>query len=148
MTSQEAEGWWSPIGDFRHLRYQFFPFFKLSLLVQDCDILFRIFPEVLTILQIPLSPRFKVSNLFLAPPSSKIRSSHLYYTSNLFILFIQAKPVVPVVPVILVIQVTLVTLVIPVALVTSVVPVISVILVRNMVKFTVSSEHKTLLSLS
>ena len=28
MTSQEAEGWWSPIGDFRHLRYQFFPFFN------------------------------------------------------------------------------------------------------------------------
>ena len=84
MTSQEAEGWWSPIGDFRHLRYQFFPFFKLSLLVQDCYILFRIFPEVLTIFQIPLSPRFKVSNLFVAPPSSKIRSSHLYQSSNLF----------------------------------------------------------------
>ena len=28
MTSQEAEGWWSLIGDFRHLRYQFFPFFN------------------------------------------------------------------------------------------------------------------------
>ena len=84
MTSQEAEGWWSLIGDFRHLRYQFFPFFWLSLLVQDCYILFRISPEVLTIFQIPLSPPFKVSNLFLAPPSSKIRSSHLYYSPNLF----------------------------------------------------------------
>ena len=26
MTSQEAEGWLSPIGDFRHFRYKFFPF--------------------------------------------------------------------------------------------------------------------------
>ena len=94
--------WW-----FQAFKVSVFSFFQLSLLVQDCYILCRIFPEVLTIFQIPLSPRFKVSNLFQAP-SSKIRSSHLYYTSNLFILFIQFKPVVPVVPVILVTQVTLV----------------------------------------
>ena len=30
MTSQEAEGWWSPIADFRHLRYQFFPCLNFS----------------------------------------------------------------------------------------------------------------------
>ena len=145
MTFQEAEGWWSLIGDFRHLRYQFFPFFNFPYWYKTATFCVEFFQRYsqfskshcLLPLKYQIFFRFSLIKDQVIPLILLIQLIPVI----LFILFIQAKPVVVIVPVILVTQVTSV---IPVSLVTSVVP---VILVRNMVKFTVSSKHETLLSL-
>ena len=45
---KKPEGSWFPIGDFRHLRYQFFLFLNFLTLCKTNYILLRIFPEVRT----------------------------------------------------------------------------------------------------
>ena len=148
MTSQEAEGWWSLIGDFRHLRYQFFPFFNFPYWYKTATfcveffqrysqfskshcllpLKYQIFFQLLlhqrsghpTYTSHPIYSSHPIHPVYPSQASSPNRPFHFSHPSHF------CHPSVP-------------------GHLSC--PVISVILVRNMVKFTVSSKHETLLSL-